>query len=466
MRKPILLGGVGISLGLWFWQSWQESLMEMGELTMMGAMALGAGFWLWQQKKPFSSLPQVFLPLDREKVEKAITTAKETIDYLASEAENFDVGELRTNLNQLPKLMTREDLQVAITGQKKVGKTSLLEILKTREEEEYISWQELEANQEVPNTADLVLYLTEGDLTESELQTLGKLRGSHHNIFILLNKQDCYLPEEKVAILQQLKTTTKAILPQENILAISATPSKLKVRKHGEDGSIEEWWEPQQPEIAALNQRLSQVLIQGKEQLVWAATWRQAVALQKQAQEILNSLRRDRALPIIEKYQWVAAATALANPVPALDLLATAAINAQLVVDLGSIYQQKLSLAQGKNTAGTLGKLMVKLGLVELSTQTIGSILKSNTFTYVAGGAVQGVSAAYLTRLAGLSLIAYFQEQNLNESVNEGFNLNKLGEKLQIVFQNNQRQAFLQDFVKQGIVHLKGKFNQEDRVTV
>ena len=52
MRKPILVGGVSISLGLWFWQSWQESLMEMGELTMMGAMALGAGFWLWQQKKP------------------------------------------------------------------------------------------------------------------------------------------------------------------------------------------------------------------------------------------------------------------------------------------------------------------------------------------------------------------------------------------------------------------------------
>lgn len=465
MRKPILVGGVSISLGLWFWQSWQESLMEMGELTMMGAMALGAGFWLWQQKKPFSGLPSMFSPLDKEKVEKAITTAEETINYLASEAENFDVGELRANLNQLPKLMTREDLKVAITGQKKVGKTSLLEILKTKEEE-YISWQELEANHKVPDTTDLVLYLTEGDLTESESQTLQTLRDSHHNILILLNKQDFYLPEEWLEILRQLKTSLETILPPENILGIAAAPTKLKVRKHGEDGSIEEWWEPQQPEIAALNQRLSEILTQEKEQLVWATTWRQAVALQKQAQEILNSLRRDRALPIIEKYQWVAAATALANPVPALDLLATAAINAQLVVDLGSIYQQKLSLSQGQNAAGTLGKLMVKLGLVELSTQTIGSILKSNTLTYVAGGAVQGVSAAYLTRLAGLSLIAYFQEQSLNKAANEGFNFNKLGEKLKIVFQNNQRQAFLQDFVKQGIVHLKGPFNQEDRVTV
>ncbi len=92
---------------------------------------------------------------------------------------------------------------------------------------------------------------------------------------------------------------------------------------------------------------------------------------------------------------------------------------------------------------------MVQLGLVELSTQTIGSILKSHGLTYVAGGAVQGVSAAYLTRLAGLSLMAYFQEQQLDSSCGEGFNFAKLGEKLQAVFQSNQRQAFLQGFVKQ-----------------
>jgi hypothetical protein len=87
---------------------------------------------------------------------------------------------------------------------------------------------------------------------------------------------------------------------------------------------------------------------------------------------------------------------------------------------------------------------------VELSTQTIGSILKGNAFTYVAGGAVQGVSAAYLTRLAGLSLIEYFQEQEQSEDSATGrsFNLDRLGEKLQKVFQQNQRTAFLQGFVK------------------
>jgi uncharacterized protein (DUF697 family) len=194
-------------------------------------------------------------------------------------------------------------------------------------------------------------------------------------------------------------------------------------------------------------------LTQEEQQLVWATTFRATVALKAEVKTHLNNVRRDRALPIIEQYQWIAAAAAFANPVPALDLLATAAISGQLVIELGEIYQQKFSLQQAQTAAKTLGSLMLKLGLVELSTQTIGGILKSNAFTYVAGGAVQGVSAAYLTRLAGLSLIEYFQEQEQSETTATGqpFNFDRLGQKLQMVFSSNQRTTFLQSFVKTAV---------------
>ncbi len=450
MGRPILVVGVSLSVGLWLWQSWHESIMQFGEFSLVGAIAVGAGFWLWKQNNSSASVSQILSPLDTEAVEVAIATAEKTIDYLEAEAESFEVGELRTKLNELPELLHRENLQVVITGGKKVGKTSLQEILGATEEGN-VSWQEISVEEEVPVTADLVLYLTGGDLTDSELQVIEKLNGDRHHILLLLNKQDCYLPEEGMAILQQLRMRVKGVLVKENVLGIAAAPDEVKVRQHQEDGSIEEWWEPQQPEVEALHFPLQRMLSQDKEQLVLASTWRQAMALQQEVKEIINDLRRNRALPIMEKYQWLAAATAFANPVPALDMLATAAINAQLVMDLGAIYQHKFSLAQGRNAAGTLGKLMVQLGLVELSTQTIGGVLKSHTFTYMAGGAVQGVSAAYLTRLAGLSLMAYFQEQQLDSSCSEGFDLTKLGEKLQAVFQSNQRQAFLQGFVKQAL---------------
>jgi hypothetical protein len=212
--------------------------------------------------------------------------------------------------------------------------------------------------------------------------------------------------------------------------------------------------EEQTPDLTVLTERLSSIIAQEDRQLVWATTIREAAALKPEVKAALNQVRRDRALPIIEQYQWIAAAAAFANPVPALDLLATAAISAQVVSDLGAIYQQKFSLQQAQAAAKTLGSLMLKLGLVEVTTQTIGSILKGNAFTYVAGGAVQGVSAAYLTRLAGLSLIEYFQEQEVSEATGQGFNLERLGQKLQAVFQQNQRTAFLQGFVKQVVGRL------------
>jgi uncharacterized protein (DUF697 family) len=270
---------------------------------------------------------------------------------------------------------------------------------------------------------------------------------------LVLNKQDQYLPTERATVLQQLRQRMLGRLGAEDVVAIASSPAPVKVRQHQPDASVQEWMEQQSPDLKAVSDRLSQIVTQEGQPLVWASTIRAAAALKAEAKSQLNKVRRDRALPVIEQYQWIAAAAAFANPVPALDLLATAAISAQVVTDLGEIYQQKFSLQQAQAAAKTLGSLMLKLGLVELSTQTIGSILKGNAFTYVAGGAVQGVSAAYLTRLAGLSLIEYFQEQEQSENAATGrsLNLERLGEKLQKVFQQNQRTAFLQGFVKQGV---------------
>jgi uncharacterized protein len=136
-----------------------------------------------------------------------------------------------------------------------------------------------------------------------------------------------------------------------------------------------------------------------------------------------------------------------------LDILATAVINAQMVVDLGNIYQQKFSLEQAKTVAGEMGSLMLKLGLVEISSKAISTVLKTNAVTFAVGGVVQGVSAAYLTRLAGLSLIEYFQQQEVALS-SDGLNLERFGQTLQNVFGQNQQIGVLQGFVKQGVKRL------------
>lgn len=464
LRRPILVGGVGLSFALWLWQSLHHSILQWSEFGVLGAVAVGGVFWFWQQKTSKTiELPFQSPLVSREMVEKAIAQTETLISQLEAEANNTEViTQLRQQLTKATVELDRKELNLAITGGKSVGKTSLLQILSNclPKTQQQLNLQET-APLFVTNTesetiakdinlaADLVLFVTAGDLTQTEFQTLQQLRATNQRILLILNKQDQFLPTERATVLQQLRVRMTWQLGTEDVVGIAANPAPLKVRKHQTDNSVQEWIETQEPDVTALSSRLTQILATERQQLVWATALRTTMALQKEVKLQLNNVRRDRALPVIEQYQWIAAAAAFANPVPALDLLATAAISGQLVVELGEIYQQKFSMPQAQTTAKTLGSLMLKLGLVELSTQTIGGILKSNAFTYVAGGAVQGVSAAYLTRLAGLSLIEYLEEQEYSDTATDKLlNFERLGQKLQKVFQQNQRTAFLQGFVK------------------
>ncbi len=80
----------------------------------------------------------------------------------------------------------------------------------------------------------------------------------------------------------------------------------------------------------------------------------------------------------------------------------------------------------------------------------------------MAGGVLQGVSGAYLTRIAGLSLIEYWEsERDLSVGTpptdspqNPDLKLDRLQPIVQAVFQQNQRTAFLQGFVTQAMAQL------------
>jgi uncharacterized protein (DUF697 family) len=466
LQRPILVGGVGLSYALWLWQSFHHSVAQAGEFSMFAALLIGAAFWLLQGKtsKKIDFSPKIST-LEKATVEKAIAKAEIMIKQLETETVNQEIiTQLQEKAVNLTTQLDRKELQLIVTGGKKVGKTNLMKVLQSNWlPKQTISLQETPAlftainteSNEVPLSSDLVLFVTAGDLTHTEFQTLQQLKTANQRTILVFNKQDQYLPPERVTVLQQLRQHMEGILPTEDVVAIASSPTQVKVRQHQEDASVQEWMEEQKPDLTALTERLNQIIDQESQQLVWGSTIRLAEALFTEAKTELNKVRGERALPIIEQYQWIAAAAAFANPVPALDLLATAAISAQLVVELGEIYQQKFSLSQAQIAVKTISSLMVKLGLVELSTQTIGGILKSNAVTFVAGGAVQGISAAYLTRLAGLSLIEYFQEMEQSEINATGqFNLEQLGQKLQNVFQQNQRVAFLRGFIKQGVARI------------
>ncbi|MEH1804503.1 YcjF family protein [Nostoc sp.] len=475
LQRPILVGGLGLSFSLWMLDSWHDSIVQVGEFGLLSALAVGGGLWLFQQNRPKDSLEQLDgMVVDRATVESAIAKTETVINQLAQEAENHTALEtLREQVAQLLLELDRQEIKVAVTGGKSVGKSTLIQVLQNLETQNFVSLQEtpplfreVGENSDASILAevaksDFVLFLTNGDLTDSEFQTLQQLKAVNQPNMLVFNKQDQYLTDESANILLSLKQRM-----QGNVVATAASPIAIKVRKHEADGSVQEWMEQPAADIQQLTQQLGEVLAQQRQRLVWVTTMRKAGLLKAEAKTCLNGTRRDRATPIIEQYQWIAAAAAFANPVPAFDILATAAINAQMVMDLGNIYQQKFSLEQAQTVAGTMGSLMLKLGLVELSTKAISTVLKSNAVTFVAGGVVQGVSAAYLTRVAGLSLVEYFQQQEIAIDSGTGLNLENLRQTLQKVFGQNQQIGFLQGFVKQGMKRLLPEVQQVEVVSV
>ncbi|MCY7381218.1 MAG: DUF697 domain-containing protein [Microcoleus sp. CAN_BIN18] len=474
LRRPILIGGIGLSAALWLLETLQHSGSEMGETALIGLAAAGAGYWWWNQRSPKLELALPQPRANREAAEKAIAQAEAAINLLSLEAQNSaDPANLTAKLDRLTAELDRQDLRITVTGGKAVGKTALIQVLNSNwvsQHPQKLSFPETSplfantTNVDVKIGGDLVLFVTAGDITDSEFQTLSQLASALQRVLLIWNKQDQYLPAQQSQILNSLQQKMQGILGTEDIIAIAASPNSIKVRQHQADGTFAERMENQVSQLELLTARLTQILTEEGQQLVWASAVRSAASIKLEAKTLLNVVRRDRAMPIIEQYQYIAAAAVFANPVPALDLLATTAISTQLVIDLGTIYQQKFSLDQAKTVAGTLATQMFKLGLVELSTQTITGLLKSNAVTYVAGGAVQGISAAYFTRIAGLSLIEYFQSQELDNVANKGLNIDRLTKTLQAVFMQNQQVSFLQAFINQVASRLSPQISQSEAV--
>lgn len=468
-QRSLILGGVGATLSLWFLENLTHTLGEW-----LPAIVIGSGIAWVALKFQKDDTPKIRVePVSLNRVQNELIEAQGLLNLLAIESQDLTIdgsaqqlSDLRLQIQHITADLKRDEIRFAVMGGKSVGKTMLVNLLDIKWAAEVSQKLVLQDTPELfaateggiiaerdawklARSADVVLFVTNGDLTATELQAIQKITSVGKRLVLVFNKQDQYLPEEQKIVLNQLRERVSGILQPQDVIAIATNPKSLKIRQHRSDGTVKEWMEKAEPQILSLIERLNQILIQEGQQLVLSSSLSNVTAVQAEAKSALNRIRRDRAMPRIDQAQWIVAGTAFANPFPALDLLATAAINGQMVMDLSNLYQRKFTLEQAKTVAATMAGVMVKLGLVEVSTQAIAGILKTNAITFVAGGLIQGVSAAYLTRLAGLTLVEYFEGEPTGEIKQD-----LLQQIMQKVFEQNRRLPFLQMFVKQAVDQL------------
>jgi small GTP-binding protein len=290
--------------------------------------------------------------------------------------------------------------------------------------------------------ADLLLFVVDHDLIRSEFDPLAALARQGKRSIVVLNKTDRFLNADRDQILDKLRERLAGIVPARDVVAVAAAPRPMPVRIKQADGSMLTVEEPVEPEIEPLEDRIEAVLKREGDSLRAGNLLLRAHLISKKAQDRLSLERDIQARAVVDKFQWITAATVFTNPIPALDLMATGAVQFQMISELAAVYGVEITASHVRMIGGQMIQVLLKLGMIEAATSLIAGLFKSSLVGYAAGGAVQCVTMAYLTHVSGLTFREYFAR---GQSWGDG------GMQAALIrqFDLNSRAEFLQEFAKQ-----------------
>lgn len=422
--------------------------------------------------KPATATPQA--PLD--KTEAAAENLKALRQQLSQIEDEVARQALLARARELEEDFYRQELRIVVFGTGSAGKTSLVNALlgemvgevaptmgTTAVGQTYRFWLPntereilitdtpgiLEAGvagtyreqlaRQLAAEADLLLFVLDDDLRQSEYLPLVNLVEMGKRSLLVLNKIDLRSEADQLALLRHLRQRVKGLIPPQDVVGIAARPQPI----HLDTG---EWLEPE-PHIWPLIRRLSAILREEGDDLVADNILLQSQRLGEQARKIIDQQRRRQADKVVERYQWISAGVVCVTPIPGVDLLAAAAVNAQMVMEIGKVYGCDLNRDRARELALSLGKTLVSLGIVKGAMNLVGTALQLSMGGLVVGKAVQGITAAYLTRIAGKSFIEYFRH---NQDWGDG----GISEVVQQQFELNRRDEFIRSFVQQAIARL------------
>jgi GTPase SAR1 family protein len=491
-RLLIVILGLCIVLGLMIWLVgalqqlyWQiaysanpllANLLLLLLIVLAGVLiaALIYSVYLFQRPSQSKRLrsPRVS-EVKSEAAQETLSAVRQQVNHIQDEVARQALlqrsREIEANLN-------RRELQVVVFGTGSAGKTSIVNVLMgqivgmvgapmgtTAVGETYClrlqgidrdvlitdtpgilevgvaGTQREQLARQLATEADLLIFVVEGDLRQSEYSPLQALAVIGKRSILAFNKIDRYSEVDRETILARLRERVRGWIPASDVVAIAANPTAIAL----ETGEVVQ----PDPEVLPLLRRMADILRSEGEDLVADNILLQSQRLGEEARRLIDAQRLQQAEKVVERFQWISAGVVAATPLPVIDLLGAAAVNAQMVVEIGKIYGCELNLERGRELAISLAKTLVSLGIVKGAMELLTLALEASVAGFLAGRVIQGVSAAYLTRIAGKSFIEYFRH---DQDWGDG----GITEVVQQQFQLNRRDEFMKAFVQEAIARV------------
>ena len=388
--------------------------------------------WPWKRKTTAAdSDGQDHLALARESLRELVDDARLPAEVRESLAHDYQA--VRAMLEKLE----HGHIHLAVFGRVSTGKSSLLNALigepvfstSPLHGETKLSamepWNEVEASgvylidtpgldeaggedrealaREVSGRSDLVLFVLDSDITESELDALKAVVAEGRPVIVVLNKIDLYSAADRERLIESITRRTDGIVDASHIVAVAAEPRPAVVIETAADGSEVEVERAREPEVDALRLRLWEILEAEGKTLAALNASLFAADLSDQVGVRILAARQEIGERLVRTYCIAKGIAVAFNPVPVADLFAAAFIDVGMVVHLSRVYDLPLS----RKEAGALVRVIVAESAALMGTvwalHFVSSALKVGTAglsTVVTAGA-QGAVAYYSTYLVG-----------------------------------------------------------------
>ncbi|HSQ08337.1 MAG TPA: GTP-binding protein, partial [Chromatiaceae bacterium] len=265
---------------------------------------------------------------------------------------------------------------------------------------------------QVAARSDLVLFVVDGDLTDTEIRALRILLERQRPTLIVFNKVDRYTSAERSQIREAIARHTAGFIDPRNIVGISALPAERLVISVDAQGHETESLRQDPPDLKELKTRLWELLeTEGKTLAALNASLFASDLSDQVAQRILQ-VKRKLGQRLIRSYCIGKGVAVALNPVPVADLLAALAVDVAMVVHLARLYGLPLSRREAGSLVKVIATQLTLLMGTVWAVNLISSALKLGTggLSTVLTGTAQGAVAYYSTYVVGQAAETYLAQ--------------------------------------------------------
>ncbi|MEO0987396.1 MAG: GTP-binding protein [Cyanobacteria bacterium J06639_14] len=299
----------------------------------------------------------------------------------------------RTQWTTPDDLLTVEDASAQRISLPGLGQ-SRLELIDTPGLDEVNGQAHAQLAQAIVSEADLILFVTAGDITRIEYDALAQLRQAGKPILLVFNKADQYPEVDRQTLYENLQGDRWQNLIAPDEVVMTAAAPLVAVQPLQSDGRRRPILQRGQPQVDALKLKILEVLHREGLSLVALNTLLYADELNETILAQKRQIREQAAHDVIWNSVMTKAIAVALNPITVLDLLTGTIIDVAMILTLSRLYGLPMTQTGATKLFKTIA---LELGGLSISELVVTFGLSS----------LKGLLGASAPATGGLSLAPY-----------------------------------------------------------